>query len=290
MPSGGRCQVPQSKVGQVSRGIFEGVDELIDVALRVKDFGKPPHHKHETSCKHAQSKIADFGATALIADIYDQIGTNWEASKYNKASKENWRFEQQRAIVKTNESKEVILERAIVNVSAEVWPDVKDWVNQVPVASGLVSASADRRRAIDLVHKCGPAAYEFVELKIDSDTPLYAAMEILKYGVLYIFCRQDEREGKRVSDYIDRTKQLLRAQNIHLQVLAPAKYYEKYDLSRLERSLAEGLANFLKHRKFEFEMDFKFMSIPQVPTCLKEIESEATRLILSRAPVTWRSQ
>ncbi len=111
-------------------------------------------------------------------------------------------------------------------------------------------------------------------------------MEILKYGMLYIFCRQDER----VSDYVDRERQLLQAETIHLQVLAPAKYYEKFDLSWLEANIAKGLPKFLAHRKFAFEMYFSFNSFSQDPSCVKNLEPEASPLILSRVPVTWRLQ
>ncbi len=67
-------------------------------------------------------------------------------------------------------------------------------------------------------------------------------------------------------------RDLLQAEKIRLRVLAPAKYYEKYDLSCLENGIKNGLANFLAQRKFAFEMDFKFETLPLIP---------------SRSPVTW---
>jgi hypothetical protein len=136
-----------------------------------------------------------------------------------------------------------------------------------------VHPGADRRRSIDLVHKCGDKTYEFIELKLASDTPLYAAMEILKYGVLYIFCRQDERVSRYI--HIHEKENLLQAESIHLRVLAPARYYEKYDLAWLETSINSGLDNFLTQRRFAFKMDFKF---------------EILWLIPSRSPVTWKVQ
>ena len=105
-----------------------------------------------------------------------------------------------------------------------------------------------------MVHKTGSKAYEFIELKIASDTPLYAAMEILKYGVLYIFCRHDVRASKLV----DKESELMRAEKIHLQVLAPKEYYEGYDLAWLETSINHGLTNFLRLKNLPGEIDFKF--------------------------------
>lgn len=262
--------MPDSHPDSAATSIVKGVDDLIDSALRLKGVGKAPQHKHQTSCRQlTKSAITGFDASGLIAEIYEKVRQNWDNSKSHSPSKENWRFEKQKYIGDKNQSREVILERAIVNIPEEIWPDAACWVNQVPVASGLVGSDADRRRSIDLVHKCGDKAYEFIELKVGSDTPLYAAMEILKYGVLYIFCRQDER----VSKYVDRKRKLLQAEKIHLRVLAPVKYYEKYDLSWLEKCIKNGLADFLAQRKFAFEMDFKFETLPLIP---------------SRSPVTWR--
>jgi hypothetical protein len=140
-------------------------------------------------------------------------------------------------------------------------------VNQVPVASGLTTGSAGGRRAIDLVHRCGDGWYEIIELKVDegAGTPLFAAMEILQYGVLYIF----SRENASTLGY--KETGMLGATGIHLKVLAPVTYYRECDLSWLEESINGGLAKFLGRSERAFEMDFKFES-------------------LSRSPVTWKVQ
>jgi hypothetical protein len=253
------------------KSILKGVNDLIDSELDLKDIGEAPHHRHKTSCDRLTKPPMTGIALDLIAKIYEKVEDNW-VSDYHMPSEENWRFEKNKRIDGDN-GPEVRLERAIVNIPDEIWPDAKCWVNQVPVASGLVDPHADGSRKIDLVHKCGDA-YEFIELKIDSDTPLYAAMEVLKYGVLYIFCRQDGRVSPHI--HIHEKENLLQAKKIHLRVLAPAKYYEKYDLSgleTLETSIKNGLAKFLAQPKFAFEleMDFRF---------------ETLSLILSRSRVT----
>jgi hypothetical protein len=187
------------KADAVSKSILKDVNALIDSALGLNGIGRAPHHKHETSCRQLTKRpIAGFDAAALIAEIYEKVGENWDHSTYHKKSKENWRFESQTLISKNNRSPEVILERAIVNIHCGIWSDAACWVNQVPVASGLVGPDADRSRKIDLVHKCGDKEFEFIELKVASNTPLYAAMEILKYGVVYIFCREDERASRYI--------------------------------------------------------------------------------------------
>ena len=94
-------------------------------------------------------------------------------------------------------------------------------------------------------------------------TPLFAAMEILQYGVLYIFSRENAKTlGYKVADI-----ELLLATGIHLKVLAPATYYEGYDLSWLEENINGGLDNFLDPSERGFKMDFKFESLSLIPSC-----------------------
>ena len=252
------------------RSILKDVNELIDIHLDLKGIGTSPHHKHKSSCRDLTDRPrAGLDVSVLIGKIYDKVRENWDNAKRHCKSEKNWRFEPQTGISAKNDSPEVRFERAIVSIPEEVWKDASNWVNQVPTVSGLVDPDADRGRRIDLVHKSGTSAYELIELKVASDTPLYAAMEILKYAVLYVFCRQD----RRVSRYIDRTRELLKAEKIHLRVLAPSIYYEKYDLSWLEARINSGLSSFRAERQLPFEMDFKF---------------EGIELIQSRTPVAWK--
>lgn len=243
------------------RSVLKGVDDIIDKRLGLKVIGKPPQYGHKESCQKLLEPLVDLDMEALLYEIYEKIGNNWSNATYDKGSIENWRFEKKRGMSSKNKSPEVGLERAIVNIPQELWPDAADWVNQVPTASGLVDPNADGSRRIDLVHKCGDKEYEFIELKVGSDTPLYAAMEVLKYGVLYIFTREYEE----VSKCVKKGKDLLKATKIHLKVLAPASYYAPYNLSCnlswLEDCINRGLVSFRSQRKFSFEMDFKFETL-----------------------------
>ena len=112
------------------------------------------------------------------------------------------------AISKNNPSLEKQLEKAIVRDLDE------EWTNQMPTASGLVT-SGERQRNIDLAHFRGMREFELIELKVESDTPLFAAIEILKNGITYLFSRRHrERLGYRESDQAP-----LWADVIHLRVL-----------------------------------------------------------------------
>lgn len=245
--------------------ILHGVNPIIDRALQLGGNCRGttlPHYKHLWDCRFiSKAPARDFDGHELVKAVYDQIDSNWRGRTYrNGASLENWRFAKQPKIGKDNKSLEVKLERAIVNVPKEMWPDADNWANQVPTASGLVGDKADKRRAIDLVHRCENEKgwYEFIELKVKSDTPLYAAMEVLSYGVLYIFSRTNlyalGYNGKN---------ELLAAKGIHLRVLAPCVYYMGCKLDWLEKEVNSGLKKFLAERMSGFKMDFKFKAFPR---------------------------
>jgi hypothetical protein len=227
------------------------VDEAIDRALGLQ--GK---YKHKNSCLLLSRQPPDrLDGIALIKEILKQVKSNWH--KGESTGTKNWRWEKQTRIDKNNKSQEVCLERLIVNTTSD------DWVNQVPIASGL-TRNGDRRRAIDLAHRCGDGSYELIELKVDqkAGSPLFAAMEILQYGLLYIFYREHLKTLEPKQLEAEKEK-LLGAAAIHLKVLAPASYYkskngEDYRLGPLKRMINDGLKTFLAGRKFGFKMDFEF--------------------------------
>ncbi|TAK42666.1 MAG: hypothetical protein EPO29_06220 [Betaproteobacteria bacterium] len=254
--------------------ILDGVSDLIDLEFGL-EIGKTRRHKNETSFRELATRpMVGFEVSGLIEKIYVKIGENWRNSACRRGSKDNWRFDKQPNISVKNRSPEVILEKSIVNIPDEIWSDARCWMNQVPVASGL-TRRREGRRAIDLVHRCPDGWYEFIELKVNGrgGSPLFAAMEILQYGVLYIFSRQNAKD----LGYTEAEKPLLGATGIHLRVMAPATYYALFDdLSWLEEGISKALAIFLAQPRFAFKlaMDFEF---------------ETLWLIPSRShPVTWK--
>lgn len=228
--------------------ILNDADNVIDEALGLKN--SLCKYKDKKGCQlFSKGTTPDLDGKVLIEKVFDLIQSNWHKGK--SRSNQNWRWKPNTKIDRKNKSREVFLERLIV----ETQPG-HDWVNQVPVASGLTSGIGGRR-AIDLVHREKNGWYELIELKTDDrgGTPLFAAMEILQYGVLYIFSREKAQELGY--DGIE----LLNAKGIHLKVLAPAEYYAPYNLSRLEKSINDGLVSFRSQRKFSFELDFKFETL-----------------------------
>lgn len=94
-------------------------------------------------------------------------------------------------------------------------------------------------RNVDLAHRDRPGEYSLYKLKVGVDTPLYAAIEILVRGLVYLFTRLHMNE----LGYDPKAKELLAAQTVHLRVLAPTVFYAGVDLAWLEESLDGGLTH-----------------------------------------------
>lgn len=232
--------------------ICQGINDIIDQHLDIFHIGKPPHYGHSTSCDALQTPPARLNTEAMIGEILLRIESNWKQSaRYpTLISRENWRFKKQLLVSKTNQSPEKQLEKKITRITDE------NWINQVPTASGLYDAHHDKLRNIDLVHRLAPKRYEFIELKVNSDTPLKAAIEALICGVLYIVARL------HYADQYKETPELLQAEQIQLCVLAPHAYYERYSLPWLPIALNPGLQAVLAQRRLDLKMDFQFKVFP----------------------------
>lgn len=271
------------------KGVLAGAVRVIDRFFGVERIGtKAPHFQHKQSCVQiSKNPIPEFESLALLEELYRLIEANWERSQphYGKPpSQKNWRMTRHPQFAQHNTSPEVTLERRIIQATDETW------INQVPPSSGLTGPRKDNRH-IDLVHNLGHGNWEFIELKVNSDTPLFAALEIVQYGLLFLFCRHHQEALG-----FDASKALLQAAHVHLKVLAPSRYYtcnnapELYQLQWLEESLNEGLRRFVDERtQSSLQMDFQFEAFPSDfiwPPANGAADHEAIRVALrDRRPV-----
>lgn len=265
------------------KGILEGVDRLIDGHLFFDDRFDGYSYKHKRSCTVlSKAQPESFNGAVLISDIYACIEGNLRLRleclrpEERTPSSANWMIRSGTAASGIqpnpgNTSAEVTLERAI----AQRWSE--RWTYQMPTASGLFGSRSDKRRAIDLVCSHGNNCFDFVELKISSNTPLHAAMEILGYGLVYLASRKDSAQNLQYGS--GASIPLMSASTISLVVLAPSKFYEQFKLDWLERGLNDGLKELLTKQgmpklvmKFCFERfadDFKWEP-PYKPDMLPE--------------------
>lgn len=230
-------------------GIFHGTEEIISSFL-----GLHPGEtlKQKSTCLRLSSQPTerpDF--ETLVSNLYERIERN---RSDRIPSRENWRTERRTTLSKDNRSPEVLLERAIAILGET--GILGEWFNQIPVASGLVDDRADKRAAIDLM-RLENDRVQFVELKWESDTPAFAAFEILLYGLAYLFCYANREEF----GYKD--TRLMNIKEVSLRVLAPRIYYDDYDFTWLGQGINESIQTLAGNlSNGELPMDFGFLAFP----------------------------
>ena len=232
-----------------SRSIFHRTDEIISDFLGLQ-HGETL--KQKTTCRRLSSTpIEKPRFEKLVFDLYERIDKN--RSK-RPPSKSNWQPRRQTYLNPENESPEVLLERAIAILGTR--EILGGWYNQVPVASGLVDDRADKRAAIDLLLLEDGRA-EFVELKWQSDTPVFAAFEILLYGLAYLFCYVNQE------NFCYEESPLMNVEEVSLRVLAPRTYYADSDQTWLCRGLHESIRTLVAAKTGnKLSMDFGFRAFP----------------------------
>jgi len=157
--------------------VFSGVDALIDVALGVMTVGSSsPHYRCKEAALRLRKKPEFLNVPALLRQIVHRIHLNLDVPearwRVRGGSQENWRWKKNLVLRPREYVDEKTVERLIAAQSGE------DWVNQVPTSSGLLNSSGEKLCNIDLVNKTDEHSYEFIELKYDDSTPLFAAFEL----------------------------------------------------------------------------------------------------------------
>lgn len=164
----------------------------VDKWLKPEPKGSPPHCRHRAAALAlSERQTSIIGTENFLIEVLNRLDRDWMAAKQagrSSASKQNWRWKRHLETAPYNPSPEVTLERAIVRAMGD------NWSNQMPTASGVMSPRADRRSRVDLVSRESPTSYSLVELKVGSDTPLYAAVECVLYGLLLLWSKKRQKD------------------------------------------------------------------------------------------------
>lgn len=115
------------------------------------------------------------------------------------------------------------------------------------------------RMNVDLAHTVADG-FELIELKIESNTPYDAALQILRYGGIYMLYRLEPELASRFKSH-----PMMCAKRIVLEVLAPSPYYScgEVDLPILETQLNREVETFGKSRAVGVTLSFRFMAFAQ---------------------------
>jgi hypothetical protein len=202
-------------------------------------------------------QLAEFSGTSKdLVQLFEKLSSiirqHWN-DRPVKRSNWRWRTDYRKC---SDKRAEVWLERAIFFQLRDL-----NWTYQVPTCSGLLRDGDGRRRSIDLVHRLSPSDFEFIELKNDANNPFSAAFELLLYAALYLFTRSlgDEHLPHCTEPEYD----LLLANHIDLQVLAPQRYYRGCRLVQFEKTLDRATRDFSECNKLGVTMTFSFKAWPE---------------------------
>jgi hypothetical protein len=257
-------------------GILNGIDALVDSELGLPKVGKAPHYHHRQSWEDlVRRQGAPDKWPTLISKMAALVETNWDGRRSRGV--QNWRHTREGDIATRNSSLEKLIEKGIAKLGDDAW------ANQVPICSGVNDAH-DGKRSVDLAYLNGEDL-ELIELKVDSNTPLFAAVEVLVYGLVY---RLSRRHREALGYTLEKNPLVFNVRTVALKVLAPAGYYGAADaaLRGIEDGVATGLGALPQD---EYRMMFRFEHFGLSPERPEIITPEYCRGILgARAPMVER--
>ncbi len=241
-------------------GLFDKLDLIVDGWLGIDDTwkGSAPRYANKSSLDRLCTKDLPIGeGKSLVQDLYQQLESNWDNQP--TSGKMNWFHRQALDLSEKATSPEVTLNRTFMQVVSDA-----NWANEVPVASGVADTSSD---SVDFVLKSDDQ-YWMIELKwprpkdsqnaTPSQKPLGAAVQVLRYGLAYVFSRANA--GKL--GYNPTGQPILIASQVHLRVLGPEHFYSPFVsksrwLQKLEKEFDEGIADLASRNGLEMSFAFE---------------------------------
>jgi hypothetical protein len=298
----------ESKERRRVLSLLAGTDELTDAFLNLdrlplttKEKKSQPHwHGGGVCIKFAQSNAQfknEIHVYCLLRALMIQIEHKWhstQSGRRGRPSSKNWQWSPKKKIQKANNSPEVKLERAIAQATlekAQSDPEKAEWSNHIPICASYLSDHADGQTCIDVARRHRDGEYTFFELKWESNNPLYAAMQLLRYFTVYLFTRCHLVE----LGYSNCTQSMLEAQKIHLGVLAPPPFYgykirgcqeaQLYELGWFEQSVDAAVQKFVRECTPQElclrDVSFAFYKLPEPPGTPRETIDTIAKTIVT---------
>jgi hypothetical protein len=248
--------------------IVASLDKDIDEFFGLDRVGLS--HQNKTACVRLCDEQPKTDGAELVRRLMNRIGQNRSAlTEADRAARgsQTWRWKKNTNLNPVNKSIEVRIERAVARLLDD------DWVNQVPTASGLTD-SDEQRRSIDIVHRRSAGEFDFIELKAlrpgerssGHQSPLSAAMEVLKYGLIFLYCKENR---SILYPDADVAKPVLEARTVHLEVLATTNCYQRteqaepFRIAWLNQLVANGLMELNRQPNASVSFDFAFRQFPK---------------------------
>jgi hypothetical protein len=247
-----------------NESLLAGVDDLADAWFglsrdnrRYGDGRRPAYYKKRAAIdlSSRRGSMADDNNIATASPVQRMlkcVDENWKRVGSPPLSDAAWKMRRACRLSQKNRRPETVLEKMVALLADD------SWFNQV-------STCSEHGRRIDLGRACGANEFEFIELKYGhgensgTNHPLYAAIEIVKYALLYAHTRISHCSQPQLP-----LRPLLNARVIHLRVLAPAGYYEyqtrngrvcKFEFEWLEHSLNHELSSLQPPVTYDFRFE-----------------------------------
>lgn len=173
--------------------------------------------------------------------IYNSLERGWTGKPIERSEK-LWELRRATRIAPHNPYPEIILEKSVAMLAQRKHMS-RCYFNQCPTASGIFHPTRDRRSAVDLVYwSASKRRASLMELKWRSDEPCDALLQVVRYGMIYLFCRV-HRSALPLSN-----RPLMDADHIALGVVAPKAYYDGFDGKDLVVRTGARLDGFAKEK------------------------------------------
>jgi hypothetical protein len=219
-----------------SKAVFDSYWEEVRKVLNLP-AREPPRFIKADAIRLLRIDWKTLDGNVVVDRLFKSLNQEFDGWKETPGKNWIWRHEHTKPSPK-NRSQEVLLEHEIIALGGQCW------TRQISTASGVdkkadgMRTRANRRRSIDLVFDQGNGGFSFIELKVGSDSPIYALFEILGYGLAYWHSWQEKL------DHPGDASRLMQAKKIDLVVLGPESWYRNNppDLATLVKQLNQGLA------------------------------------------------
>ena len=289
---------------QMENGIFNGLEFIANEFLLnpdwIKNGGHPRSYVHLKNCQELTGgkSPVHFDAQKLIEKMFEKIQKNITDLKpmewHEPPHKVNWNFsyrlpsDESAGKNKKKESKrpEVTLERAIIKAKKKYVSIGEQWTYQMPIAYNLYGQNFNNSSNVDLVRSYDDGIFDLIELKIGSNHPVFAAVEILQYGLAYMA----SREGAVEIGYKE-IPEIFNAREIHLCVLAPPEFYGDYNFHWLQAALNGALEQFSSQKGYLMTFDFNILNLDWDPThAPTELQLQDINVALNKiTPFDWKA-
>jgi len=230
-------------------------------------LGEPSKQKggasKDTAIRLSEKPRPELDGKAIVGQLYEALAcTGWGIDK--AGSNWIWRTGDTKADqIDGDKYKEVKLERTIAQRGEGAWT----W--QMPTASGIQkdldpkNNAQNKKASIDLVRKNGPGDFTFVELKVESNNPLYALFELLGYALAYLHARNEGNHSQANEDH-----DVLKAKRIRLVVLGPKSWY-RYMIRTEQSDTKDFCFNWLAEKLATGLQSLDVKNKPQLSMCFE---------------------